>query len=284
VKRLLCAALAAGAILWNANSAAAQSRPLVTEDPETVPAGYILLEAGVDFQNTAIYPATGLTGNLLRLGTFGVSFGLGSMVEIQVDGGLADRLTIKTFDTTAPLAFRYAGNLTSTSSFEDFVIGGKVRFVTETEQRPAVAVRFSTRLPMVGTANGLGTGTSDFTVGLAAAKTVQSIRIAANLGLGILGDPVEGDRRNVVITYGGSVARAVMPDVELVAELNGRQDTGTDPPPPGTESRLVARVGGRLTRGPVRVDAALLLGVTSHDPSWGVSFGATWVFKAFEVK
>ncbi len=42
-----CLVLAgAGAPAW------AQSRPLVTEDPETVPAGNILFEAGLDFCRT----------------------------------------------------------------------------------------------------------------------------------------------------------------------------------------------------------------------------------------
>ena len=75
MKRLLCTVVMAGVCAGMAAPARAQSRPLVTEDPETVPAGYILLEAGVDFLNGASYPATGLTGNLTKIGTFGLSFG-----------------------------------------------------------------------------------------------------------------------------------------------------------------------------------------------------------------
>jgi hypothetical protein len=137
---------------------------------------------------------------------------------------------------------------------------------------------------MVGVENGLGTETTDVSIALAGAKTVESVRFAANLGLGIMGDPVTAGRQNHVLLYGLSAARAVATGAELVAEFNGRVDTGDDVPPPGTESRLVVRVGGRFTRGPVRLDAGVLIGVTDHDPSWGVTFGATWVFKAFEVK
>ena len=35
------------------------------------------------------------------------------------------------------------------------------------------------------------------------------------------------------------------------------------------------RLGGRYTRGPVRVDAAILFGVTSVDPEVGVTAGFT---------
>ena len=45
----------------------------------------------------------------------------------------------------------------------------------------------------------------------------------------------------------------------------------------------MVRVGARVTRGPVRLDGALLLGMTERDPSWGFTAGFTWVFKAFTV-
>jgi len=284
VKRLIGVLLLAGALTGVAAPVRAQSRPLATEDPETVPVGFILLETGVDFMNAARYPASGLTGNLLRIGTWGLSIGVSSIAEIQVDGGLANRLQITSIDPNAPLAAMYTGNATSTSSFEDVTIGAKIRFLSETETRPAIAIRFATRLPLVGNENGLGTDTTDFSVSLAGAKTVQSVRVAANLGIGFLGDPVRGDQQNHVVLYGLSVARAVATGAELVAEFNGRLDTGDTPPPPSTENRLVVKVGGRFTRGPVRLDAGLLLGVTDNDPSWGVTFGLTWVFKAFELK
>lgn len=272
----LCAVIAA--------PAAAQSRPLVTEDPETVPAGFILIEASLDYLQGAVYPTSGLRGNLTRVGTFGLSFGVSSIAEIQVDGGLRSRLGIKTQDLTAPLAGLYTGTGTSTAGFEDLTVGAKIRFISETETRPAFAVRFATRLPWATASSGLGTDTFDFLAGLSAAKTVQSVRVAANLGMGILGDAVEGHQQNRVVTYGVSAARAIATGVELVGELNGRLDTGEEPPPVGTGSRGAFRLGGRVTRGPVRIDGAFLLGLTDVDPSWGVSVGATWVFKGFDVR
>ena len=44
------------------------------------------------------------------------------------------------------------------------------------------------------------------------------------------------------------------------------------------------RIGGRLTRGTVRIDTAILLGLTSRDPSFGFTAGATYVFKGFTVQ
>ena len=266
-----------------ASAALGQSRPLVTEDPETVPVGFVLLEGGFDFLSATPFPASGLKGDLTRIGTFGLNIGVGAITELQIDGGLRRRLNISSFDATAPLAALYTGTGTTTSGLDDLFLGAKVRFVAEAPGRPALALRFATRLPNASTESGLGTGTTDVQFGLAAAKTVESVRVAANLGFAVLGDPVKATDPNTVLTYGLSVARAVATGIELVGDLNGRLNTG-EAPTPGTESRGSLRLGGRLTRGPVRLDTAFLIGVTDADPSFGISAGFTWVFKAFEVK
>jgi len=261
----------------------AQSRPLVTEDPETVGPGQILLEAGIDYSREAQFPASGLKGNLWKLGTLGLSFGVSSMAEIQIDGGIRNRLAI-TNRVAAPLSGMLTVAGDSTSDVEDIVIGAKVRFLSETAGRPSMAVRFSTRLPNAGNESGLGLDTTDFGFGLAMAKTVQSVRVAGNFGFGILPDPARGDRQNDVLTYGVSVARAVATGLEMVAEVNGRANTRSGEPLAGLESRSALRVGGRFTRGPVRLDGAFLFGIAEKDPTWGFSTGLTWVFNAFTVK
>jgi hypothetical protein len=45
----------------------------------------------------------------------------------------------------------------------------------------------------------------------------------------------------------------------------------------------MARFGGRYTVGAWRADAGILFGVTSLDPSIGVTAGFTYVFNAFKV-
>jgi hypothetical protein len=267
-----------------ASVALAQSRPLATEDPETVPEGNILFEAGFDYAHGAVYPASGLVGNLKRIGTFGFSFGVSPIAEIQLDGGVRNILAITSRNPDAPLANMLEVPGDSTSDFEDLSIGAKVRFADETMTRPSMAIRFSTRLPDASNESGLGMDTTDFHFGFAIGKTVQSVRIVGNFGFGILPDPVRGDRQNDTLEYGLSIARAVKPGVELVGELNGRKNTRNGEPPIGTESRSALRLGARLTERTVRIDGALMLGITEFDPSWGVTGGVTWVFHAFNVR
>jgi hypothetical protein len=266
---------------WAA-SAQAQQRPLLTEDPETIGAGLVLLEGGVDNQREVFYPASGLQGNLLRLPTLGVSFGISSIAELQIDGGLYNRLSI-TSREDAPLSNQldFTGN--STHAVEDIVVATKIRVLSETASRPAFGIRLATKLPNASNESGLGLDTTDFYVAGLVGKTVQSIRFVGNLGLGILGDPVRGDRQNDVLTFGASVARAVRQGLEIVGEINGRLDTRSGAAPVGTESRGAMRIGGRFTRSTVRADAGLIFGMTSKDPSIGVTAGLTWVFKGFTI-
>jgi hypothetical protein len=278
-KQLLTAAIC----LAFATSAAAQSRPLVTEDPETVGPGQILVEGGVDYRKDVTYPASGLRGNLWRIGTLGLSFGVSSIAEIQIDGGIRNRLAIAS-RFPAPLSDQVTAEGDTTSDIEDVVIGAKVRFLTEGISRPSMAVRFSTRLPNAGNESGLGLDTTDFALTIATAKTIESVRVVGNFGFAILGDPVRGDRQNDVILYGVSVARAVAAGLEVVAEINGRANTRSGTPPVATDSRSLLRAGTRFTRGPVRLDGAFVFGLTDRDPTWGLSAGFTWVFNAFQIQ
>ncbi|MBI2833487.1 MAG: hypothetical protein HYX76_03565 [Acidobacteria bacterium] len=266
----------------SASSAHAQQRPLVTEDPETIGAGRILLEAGLDYAHGVLFPVSGLQGNLLRVPVVGVSFGISSIAELQLDGGLHNRLDV-TSRLNAPLSGMLDFTGTRTTDVEDLVVATKIRMAGETTGRPAIGVRFATRLPNATNESGLGLDTTDFFATLLVGKTVQSIRFVANAGLGILGDPTRGDRQNDVLMYGVSFARALTDKVEIVGELNGRADVRAGDPPPGTESRSVMRVGARYTRGAGRVDAGLLIGATSRDPDYGFTVGYTHVFNAFRI-
>ena len=281
VRRLGWMTLVAGLLL--SSPAAAQQRPLLTEDPEVVGSGLVLIEGGFDYGRDILYPVSGLKGNLLRLPILGVSVGLGPIVELQLDGGPYNKLSI-TNRLQAPLSGAVTATGDSTHDVEDLVVATKIRLVAETPSHPAFGVRFATRLPNASQESGIGLNTTDFHGQLLVGKTVQSIRIVGNFGLGILADPTNATNQNDVLDYGASVARAVKEGVEVVGEINGRWSTRSGTPPPGTESRAAIRLGGRLTRGTVRLDAGIILGMTSYDPSFGFTVGATYVFKAFTVQ
>lgn len=272
-------------VLLSGSRALAQQRPLVTQDPEAIGAGRILFEGGFDYGTDIFYPASGLTGNLLRAPLLGLSFGISSIAEVQVTGGLYNRLSISTREP-APLSSMLTIDplATSTSDFEDIVIGTKVRLAAETESRPAVGFRFATKLPNASNESGLGLDTTDFYASLLFGKTVRQLRMVGNVGLGILGDPTRGDRQNDVFTYGVSLVRAVTSSVDVVGEINGRANMRAGEPPVGTESRSALRGGFRVTKGAGRFDGGIVIGLTARDPNFGFTAGFTYVFNAFTVQ
>lgn len=269
-------------VLISAAPALAQQRPLLTEDPETIGAGRVLLEGGIDYGRDILFPASGLTGNLLRAPLIGVSIGLSSIAELQFDGGLYNRLSV-TDRRPAPFSEGLDFTGDTTSDVEDIVVATKVRILGEGTTRPSIGIRFATKLPNTSNESGLGLDTTDFHLTGLVAKTVQSVRVVGNIGLGILGDPTRGDAQNDVLTYGLSFARALTDATEVVGEVNGRSHAASGTAPVGTESRSALRFGGRYTRGLLRLDAGVSVGLTSRDPGFGLTVGATYVLNAFRI-
>jgi hypothetical protein len=270
------------AVVAMATAAGAQQRPLTVEDPETVGNGRLLLEAGLDYLIDQQYPGSGLSGNLLRLPALGVSIGLGSIAELQVDGAFYQRLSIEDREP-APLtpALDITGD--TTAGVDDTIIATKIKFLSEGVSRPAMAIRLGTKLPTASNETGLGLDTTDFFASLLIAKTVGSTRVVGNGGMAILGDPLRASRQSDLLTYGVSLARAIAQGVEIVGELSGRANFAEDIPTAGAETRAILRGGIRYTYGAGRVDAGVLLGLTSTDPAFGLTFGYTHVFDAFNV-
>ncbi len=275
-------ALAALLPVLCAGPAAAQQRPLLTEDPESIGAGMMLLEGGFDYTWEQPYPVSGLRGNRLRTPLLGVSFGVSSIAEVQIDGISYQRLRVLERGR-GPLSGLVNGTGGATQDMEDLVVGTKVRVIAETDLSPSFALRFATRLPNAGNESGLGLDSMAFFNTLLVGKSFGPARIVANFGLGILSDPVRGDRQNDVVLYGVSVARSLNPFTQVVAEVNGHANTRRGTPPPGTDTSGHLRAGVRYHLGPLRLDGAVISGLTSRDGKFGVTAGFTWIFPGLPV-
>ncbi len=279
-RHVACAAALAALLLCHPTAALAQQRPLVTEDPETIGAGRMLIEGGVELERDVFLPVSGLRGNTFSL-VPGVSIGISSIAEIQFDGGLYQHMNI-TKRSPAPFSQILTISGDSTSDSDDLSVGAKIKFLSETPGRPGMAFRFSTRLPNASNESGLGTDTQDFTASLIAGKTVQSIRVVFNGGLQIVADPTQGARQDDLFVFGFSLARAVTNSAEVVGEYAGRVHFA-DIVAPGAENRGVFRFGGRFThRSGAHRRRHTSRGDATRSGVWPDG-GATWVFNAFKV-
>jgi hypothetical protein len=260
----------------------AQQRPLRTEDPETIGAGRILIEAGLDYNRDTYFPVSGLRGNHLTVPQFGASLGVSSIAEIQIDWGIYQKLSITEQVPGAPLSHLLQIDGDTTDDFGDIHIGAKVKLLGETASRPAIGSWFSTRLPNAGNESGLGKDVQDFASALSIGKTVQSVRVVGNIGFMMIGRPTEAVAQDDLLIYSLSVARAISPAAEIVGEFVGRANFANIVTP-GAEDRGLLRFGARYTTSGVRVDAGILLGLSPRDPEFGITGGFTWVFDAFKI-
>lgn len=260
----------------------AQQRPLQTEDPETIGSGRVLIEAGIDYNRDVVYPVSGLRGNLFTIPTLGVSLGVSSIAEIQLQLGGYQQLSITRRVPTAPFAPLLQLDGDTTDDLEDMHVGAKVRLLSETAGRPSVATRFSTRLPNAGNESGLGKDMQDFETSILLAKTIQSVRVVGNVGLLMLGNPTRPAAQDDLLFYNLSVARAVSAAAEVVGEFVGRANFANTTTP-GAEDRGLLRFGARYTHAGVRLDGGILLGLTPRDPEFGFTAGFTWVFNAVTI-
>jgi len=260
----------------------AQQRPLQAEDPETIGSGRVLIEAGVDYRRDVYNPVSGLRGHLFMFPALGVSLGVSSVAEIQMQVGGYQTLTITDRVMTAPFARFLQIDGDSTDDLEDMHVGAKVRLVSEGARRPSIATRFSTRLPNAGNESGLGKDIQDFETSILVAKTIQSVRVVTNVGLLMIGSPTQPAAQDDLLFYNLSVARAISPAAEVVGEFVGRANFARTTTP-GAEDRGLLRFGMRYTRAGVRLDGGVLLGLTPRDPEFGVTAGFTWVFNAFHI-
>jgi hypothetical protein len=261
--------------------AAAQQRPLVTEEPLTVRPGAMLMQFGLDFLQDARFPLSGLEGDLTRAGQVDVRFGISRAAELQIQGTIRNVLSVSGQQPAFinPVLSRSGS---STSDFGDFTVAAKFRLFPETETRPALGVRFGFEMPNSDENRGIGTNTTNVFFTVLAQKHFGKLNLFGNVGLGILEGPAGLFTQNDVLLYGLGAAYPVHQRVNLVGEVAGRfssRDAPADSALAGTDSRSEARFGVQIFAGGFRWDFAGIAGLTDNDPDTGFTFGVSREFE-----
>lgn len=260
-----------------ARGAIAQPRPLPTAGVEGAGAGNVTLETTVDYSRDVRYTLSGLEGNLWRFGLIRIDVGLSPIADFELSGGLRDHLAITSRAPAVLSNLLQLSDPSSTGAFDDIIVATRIRLLSERPNAPGLAVRFGTRLPNAKHPSGLGQDTTDFYGSLIVGQTVSQAHVTANVGFGVLGDPLRGDRRVGSFLYGAAFGGPIASHVSLVAGADGR----TGPMEPGLESRAVARAGLVFTRGPMRVELDGTRGLTVRDGRFGAALSVGYTFHAF---
>lgn len=270
------------AFLLTVMSVQAQQRPLQTEDVETTPSGSLELSLGMEFQQDAKFPLSGLAGNLTRAGVVRLKSGVGKNVEITFDGSIQNYLSIRSRTTPSPIPLTISGN--ATNDWDDFTVAVKVRMRNESKRFPAIATKFGYQMPNTDQARGIGTNQVNIFSKVILQKNFGGdtaagprTKLFGNVGLGIMSSPLGNFGQNDLFLYGLAGIVRLSDRVNLATEVNGRVNTRTGGAPLGTESVGQYRLGTQIKAGSVRFDAAGLVGLTAKSPRSGFLFGITYV-------
>jgi hypothetical protein len=263
-------------LLLQPTSLWAQQRPLITEPASTTEKGTLRLELGFEFYQKAVFELSGLEGDLTRLGMLGVRFGVADNVEIQVGGSIQDFLNIdERWDAPNSPILDFSGN--STSDVGDFTLAAKIRINKEGQKLPSFGFRFGVELPNASNESGLGNDTTNAFGEVLAEKTFERLTLLGNLGIAILGDPLQAASQDDLLTYGGGAKFAAHPRINIVGEIYGRAGPGGI----GTEEQTRVRAGLQIVTGKTYWDVAGFWGFQDTDPSSGILVGLSHGFDLF---
>ncbi|HVD75951.1 MAG TPA: transporter [Vicinamibacteria bacterium] len=243
--------------------AIAQTRPLLTEEATTAPAGRIVLEAGADAVRAEPNFLTGHARDRYDLPVLRLVFSPAGNVEVDVEW-------------VGRVMARNDPDFGNVSDFGDVTLRAKVRLVEERAGRPALAARFGVTLPETSFGNGLGPNTLRMAAQILLTKTVGGLALHANAGLGLQDEVLRPHEQRDFLVYGVAAVHELGQGVALAAEVAGRAGKGA----PGAEARAEARAGVRLGRGRLRADAAARRGLAAADGTWGLTAGLTWVMRS----
>jgi hypothetical protein len=254
----------------------AQQRPLVTERAETLEQGHFLLGIGAEFLQDAVFPFSGLEGDLTRAGVLGVRIGVADNVEMQVLGTVQNVLNIED-RYPAPNTPRLGFSGNSSSDVGDFTLATKIRLKKEEPGWPTVAFRFGLELPNASNENGLGNDETNVFGSILVQKRFGKLQLLTDLGLVILGNPVVPGSQDDLFTYGMALIFSVHPQIDLLVDAAGRAGPGDI----GTEEQSTLRLGSQIQAVGLRWDVAVFIGLRDTDPSSGVVLG---ISKEFQLR
>ncbi len=265
-------------LLACASAISAQQRPLITEDVDIIPPGTVRIEAGIDFLQGAKFPASGLTGDLTRVGVIGINIGLAPNVEFQIEGVAQNFLSINS-RVPGAIPLSLAPGVNSANDVGDFILATKIKLRSETQRGPSLGFRFGVQLPNSNQERGIGLNqTNAFGSILIGKKFGHDGRLNTfgNLGIAILTAPTDLFTQNDVVTYGVAGILRLNQQFSLAGEVNGRLNTRPGTGPLGTESQSEARLGMQIRASGLRFDFAGIKGLTDFSPNSGVTIGVTY--------
>jgi hypothetical protein len=248
--------------VFAAGRASADTRPLLTEEATTGPAGQIVIETGIDFiQDEPNYltgqPRDRWDGPLLR-----AVFSPADNVEMDLEW-------VTRVSTPNDPVY---GDVSDSG---DVTLRAKVRLVGGEGARSTLGARFTVTLAETSFGNGLGPNTLRAQAQMLFTQRLGPARVHANAGFLLFDEVLRPHEQRDFFSYGLALG-VPAGRAEVLAEVAGRAGKGM----PGAEARSEARAGLRYALGRVILDAAVRRGLADADGTWGFTAGLSWLVRS----
>jgi hypothetical protein len=241
---------------------AGQTRPRLTEEAATGPAGRLSLEVGADVFRGEPNFLTGRERDRWDLPVLRLTHSPAEAVEVDLEW-------------VGRVMARDDPDFGDVSDYGDVTLRAKVRFLEERRGRPALAARFGVTLPQTSFGNGLGPNTLRMSVQLLLTRSWGGLAVHANGGLAIHDEALRPHEQRDFLAYGLALVQD-LGRLGVSLEAAGLAGDGM----PGADARGELRAGLRLTTGRLACDAALRHGLTDADGGWGATAGVSWTLRA----
>ncbi len=249
------------------SSAYAQRPVILTERAGTMGAGRVELGIGLEYFKKTEAPALDYPFSELRLMVAGAHFGVADNVDFNLDwrGGL--------------LAHFPMGG--SGFDWGDLMISSKIRILKEGSIWPAFGVRSSVKLPNTSyLPYRLGSDQTDVHLHVLMSKTWGHVLTAMNVGVGIVGDPLNPGRQDDMIMISSAAILPVSYASRLFLEIYGF-DGHLD-----NDDKLMLRFGGSTTIGGLQWHAYGGVRLAGDNRDFATAFEASenWSVALFVIK
>lgn len=268
-RALPLAVLAAAVLQASPLSAQLRRRAAVPTPSDT--GGGLLVGLGAGMAEDALFPLSGLAGDLARLGSVTVAYRFTPGAVLLVEGDVLQVLEIERRDGS-PVPLDPDVDDGRTRDVGEVRLGTLVRLLGGSRGLSG-GLHLAVKLPTSDESRGIGLNTTDFFGSLYGSWAGARWRASGELGVGILEAPLESFVQDDVLSYRAEALYDVpgtplRPSVSVVGIANVRRTV-----PLGNEDRGEAWARLELLAGDWRLDAGLGLGYAEISPGWSVEVG-----------
>jgi hypothetical protein len=237
--------------------------PLLTDAPQTIPAGQVQLAVGLQYldrSNSAFSSfATDFNRDVLSLPTLGLNFGLGRRVELQLE---YEVLFVE--EPALDIKERWKSG--------DISFFTKINALAEHPHLPAVGLKLGAKLPNADNTYLVGTDETDLAFAVLFAKTFAPVTVTANMGFIILGNPFQLSTQDDLLSY------ALACDVPWRTNLTSRVEIAGQALGTAQNQRASAVAHLFFQDGSLTWNLTTRVGLLENSETWGLAGGVRWSF------